>query len=67
MLRRLVSLFRSRKVSVVSMEVLDNDPRMATFHSMGFRNRGTGPVINCRSKTGTGSPQLLLMHGDRES
>ena len=67
MLSCLVSLLRSRKVSVVSMEILDNDPRMTTFHSLGFRNRGTGPVINCHAKVGAGSTQLLLMHGDRES
>jgi hypothetical protein len=64
MLSSLVSVLRSRKVSVVSMEILDNDPRIATFDSLGFRNRGMGPVINC---LGASSTQLLLMHGDRES
>jgi len=67
MLSSLVSLLRSRQASVVSMEILDNDPRMATLHSLGFRNRGTGPVINCHAKVGARSTQLLLMHGDRES
>ncbi len=67
MLRCLMSLLRSRKVSVVSMEILDDDPRMGTFHSLGFRNRGTGPIINSYAKPGSGGPQLLLMHGDRES
>ncbi len=66
MLRGLVNVLRSRKVAVVSMEVLDSDTRMAAFHSLGFRNRGTGPVINSLAKLGTG-PQLFLMHGDRES
>ena len=67
MLSGLVSLLRSRGLSGINIEILDNDPRMAAFRCLGFSNRGSWPIINCHPKRGPSGPQLLLMHGDRES
>jgi hypothetical protein len=66
-LRRAVRLLRYRGASVVSIALLDNDPRIRTLEKLGFRCRESAPVIDCGPKLAPCKAPLLLMHGDRES
>ncbi len=68
-----LSELRRKRVMTLSASLLDSDPRVGTFESMGFRKRESVPALFFEAgapKLSSGAHQQLkwfLMDGDRES
>jgi len=67
LLQELAVLLRSRGVATVSLPVLSSDPRTRLLRKLGFWSREAVPVMGFGSESTSACPQMLLMHGDRES
>jgi len=67
LLQKLVMLLRSRGVVTVSTPLLSWDPRTPLLRKLGFWAREAVPVMFFGREATVSGPQMLLMHGDRES
>jgi hypothetical protein len=67
LLNRLIRLLRSRGAAAIGVAILAHDPRRRALRKMGFWPRESIPVIAWNTNRTNLDPQLLLMHGDRES